>query len=80
MQADLVLEELRSLHLDPKAAKRILSSAGSQEETIFHPVCSLSLYVRPQSPPLTVIHFLRQGHTHSYKATPPNNATSMVKH
>ena len=28
IQADLVLEELRVLHLDPKAARKRLSSAG----------------------------------------------------
>jgi len=31
-EADMVLEELRALHLDPKVARRKLSSAGSQEE------------------------------------------------
>ena len=31
-KADMVLEEPRVLHLDPKAARRELSSAGSQEE------------------------------------------------
>ena len=36
MQADMVLEkEPRVLHLDPKAARRRLSSAGSQEEALF---------------------------------------------
>jgi hypothetical protein len=36
VQADMVLEELMVLHLDPKAAKRRLSSAGSQEEGLDH--------------------------------------------
>jgi hypothetical protein len=31
IQADLVLEDLKVLHLDPKAAKKRLSSAGSQK-------------------------------------------------
>jgi hypothetical protein len=31
----MVLEELRVLHLDPKAGRRRLSSAGSQEEAFF---------------------------------------------
>jgi len=33
MQADMVLEVLRVLHLDLKAARRRLSSLGSQEWT-----------------------------------------------
>jgi hypothetical protein len=36
VQADKMLEEPRILHLDPKAARRRLTSAGSQEETIIH--------------------------------------------
>jgi hypothetical protein len=36
MEADLVLEEPRVLHLDLKAARRRLTSAGSQEETLDH--------------------------------------------
>jgi hypothetical protein len=36
MQADMVLEELRVLHLDPKAARRRLSSAGSKEVALDH--------------------------------------------
>jgi hypothetical protein len=33
----MLLEEvLRVLHLDPKAARRILSSVGSQEEGLNH--------------------------------------------
>jgi hypothetical protein len=34
MQADMMLEELRVLHLDLKAARKRLSSADSQEESI----------------------------------------------
>jgi hypothetical protein len=34
MQVDVVLVELRVLHLDPKATRRILSSVGSQEEAL----------------------------------------------
>jgi len=30
MQADMVLEEMRVLHLGPKAARKTLSSVGSQ--------------------------------------------------
>jgi hypothetical protein len=39
MQADLVLEEPRVLHLDLKAARIILSSAGRQEEALI-PHCA----------------------------------------
>jgi hypothetical protein len=31
-----MLGESRVLHLDPKAARRKLSSAGSQEKALFH--------------------------------------------
>jgi hypothetical protein len=43
MQADSVLEEPRVLHLDPKAARRSLSPAGSQREALFHTGRSLSI-------------------------------------
>jgi hypothetical protein len=43
MQADKVLEELRVLHLDPKAARRRLSSAGGQEKVLFQTGQSLSI-------------------------------------
>lgn len=36
MQADVVLEELRMLHLDQKAGRRLLSSIHSQEALIPH--------------------------------------------
>jgi hypothetical protein len=37
MQAEMVLEEeLKVLYLDLKAARRSLSSTGSQEENLFH--------------------------------------------
>jgi hypothetical protein len=39
VQADVVLEEPRVLHLDPKAARKRLTSAGSQQEALF---CTLS--------------------------------------
>jgi hypothetical protein len=38
-------KELRVLHLDPKAARRRLSSAGSQEEGLFCTGWGLSLRV-----------------------------------
>jgi hypothetical protein len=42
MQADMVLEEVRVLHLDPKASRRRLSSTGNQEEGLFCTEWSLS--------------------------------------
>ena len=36
MQADMVLDQLGVLHLDPKAARRRLSSAGNQEEGLVY--------------------------------------------
>ena len=37
MQADMMLEkELRVLHFDPKAARKKLSSMGSQKEGMNH--------------------------------------------
>jgi hypothetical protein len=35
VQADVVLEEVRDLHLDLKAARRRLPSTGNQEEGLF---------------------------------------------
>ena len=67
-QADFVLDELRVLHLDPKAARKELTSTGSQEEDFFYPGQSLS--IGPQSPPPTVVHFLQQGHAYFNKTTP----------
>jgi hypothetical protein len=70
----MVLEkELRVLHLDPKAVRR-LSSAGRQE--IFFCGGQSSSSRRSQSPAYTVTHSLQQGHTHFNKATPPNGPTS----
>jgi hypothetical protein len=42
-------EELRVLHLDPKEARRRLSSAGSQEEGLF--CTGQNLNIGSQSPP-----------------------------
>jgi hypothetical protein len=52
MQADTVLEELRVLYLDLKAARRRL----------LHVAQNLSTR-RPQSPTRRVTHFLEEGHT-----------------
>ena len=49
VEADMVLEEQRVLHLYPKATRRRLASAGSQDEGLFHTVWSL--HIGPQSPP-----------------------------
>ena len=43
MQADMALQGLRVLHFDPKAARRRLFSAGSQEKTILGTGQSLSI-------------------------------------
>jgi hypothetical protein len=48
IQAGMVLEKPGVLHLDPKAARKKLSSTGSQEEGIFHIAGNLS--IGPQSP------------------------------
>jgi hypothetical protein len=59
---DLVLEkELRVLCLDPKAARRRLSSTGSREESLFHTGQSLAIGLQSPSP---------QWLTSSNKATP----------
>jgi hypothetical protein len=50
VQADMVLEELIVLHLDPKAARRRLSLIGSQEEPLFHTGLNLNTR-KSQSPP-----------------------------
>jgi hypothetical protein len=62
---------MRVLHLDPKAARKRLSSAGSQERDLL----LIGQRLSPQNPPLQW-PFLEQGHTHSNKATPPNSVTS----
>jgi hypothetical protein len=58
----MVLEkELRVLHPDLKAARMRLSSAGSQEEDLFH----IGLNIEETTKPIcTVTHFLQQGHTY----------------
>jgi hypothetical protein len=65
MQSDMVLEELRVLHL---VLKENRSLAFRQLEG------------RSQSAPSKMTHFLQQGHTHSNKATPPNSATHWANH
>jgi hypothetical protein len=61
----MVLEELKVLHINPKAVRRKQSSPGSQEEAHFHPGWNLS--IRPTSiemyfPPART-HLLQEGHT-----------------
>jgi hypothetical protein len=60
-------EFLALLHLDPKAGRRRLSSAGSQEKGVLHPGGNLS--IGPWSPP-------PQWLNSPNKATPPNSAKS----
>jgi hypothetical protein len=59
------LEELRVLHLVPKANRRKLDSSRQGK--------------RVSNPTLTMTHLLQQGQTHSNKATPPNSATYWAK-
>jgi hypothetical protein len=58
-----MLEELRVLYLDPKAARRRLSPIGNLEEAFFHTGQSLS--IKTSKPTPTVTYFPRQGHSHS---------------
>ena len=55
MQADMVLEELRVVHLDPKAAVGD-SSTGSQEDGLFPHWAELEH--RTSKPTCTMGHFL----------------------
>jgi|UPI00004845B0 hypothetical protein len=50
MQVNMMQEKLEVLRLDPKAARRGLSSEGGHEETLFRAGWSLTTR-RPQSPP-----------------------------
>ena len=64
MQADMVLEkQLRILHLDPQAAGDCVPHWAWFE------------HKETSKPALTVTYFLKQGHTWSKKAIPPNIAT-----
>jgi hypothetical protein len=56
MQADMVLEKPRVLHLDPTAARRGLSSTGSQEEVSLPHWAKLGHRTSKSIP--TVTHFL----------------------
>ena len=62
MQVDFVLEELRVLNLDLKAARRRVSSA----------LCELEQGISKPTP--TVTHFPQKVHTYCNEATPPNSA------
>lgn len=75
VHADIVLEELRVLHIDPKAARRELFSTGSQE-SLDHTGQTWIYILRAQCPALTVTHCLLQGRNSSNKVTPMNSATS----
>jgi hypothetical protein len=80
MQGDMVLEKQRVLHLDLKAARRLMSCADSEEEALFpnwveiehrdfkaHPYSDIP----PATPPPARSHIFQKGHTSSNKATPP---------
>jgi hypothetical protein len=73
MKADMVLEELRVLHLELKAARRRLSSTSSQEEILVPPLGEVAYETLKPTP--TVTKFLRQGQTYTNKATPPVGQT-----
>jgi hypothetical protein len=73
IQANLVLEQLRVLHFNLKAARTRLSSTGKQVE---HLICLGWSLSRTSEPTLTVTNILHQGHIYSTKAMPPNNNTS----
>jgi hypothetical protein len=67
MQVNMVLEELRVLHADPKATRR-LSSTGSHEKALFSIGQSLKRGGSKPIPhndtlPPTRPHLLQQGHT-----------------
>ena len=62
IQEGRALEELRVLHLVPKANRRRLADSHVARRRVLKPTP-------------TVTHFLQQGHTYSNKATPPNSAT-----
>jgi hypothetical protein len=70
IQADILLEGLKVLHLHSESARKRPSFLGSQEEGLFH--IRWSLYIggdlKACLPSNTV---LQQGHTYSNKATPP---------
>jgi hypothetical protein len=68
VQVDMLLKKrLRVLHLDLKAARRRLSSPGSQEEALF--CTGENLSTRPQgllysdTLPPTKLYLFQQGHT-----------------
>jgi hypothetical protein len=71
-----VLEELRVLHLDLKAAAEDFYIFCRQlgGGSLFHTGQSLS--IGASKPTRRVMNFLQQGHTHSNKATPPSSITS----
>ena len=65
LQADMVLEELRVLHLNPKAGDRDCLLQAARRRLEFHIEQSLIM---------GDTHILCQGHINSNKATPPNIA------
>jgi hypothetical protein len=65
IQEGRALEELRVLHLVPKANRRLTPQAARR---------------RVSKPTPTVTHFLQQGHTYSNKTSPLNSAAPWAKH
>jgi hypothetical protein len=72
LQAGMVLEDLRVLHLYPKIAGGDCLLQAACRRSLPHWV---ELEHRTSKLTPTVAHFLRQGHTHSNKAIPPNSVT-----
>lgn len=68
IKADMLLGKLRFLHIDSQPVRRRMSSAGSQEESLFYTGRSLSLGTSKAN--TTMIHFLQHGHIYSKKTTP----------
>ena len=67
----MLLEELRVVHLDPKAAKRRLSSTGIQEEALTPHLVEFE-HRGSQHPPT-------QWHISSNRATPPPTRSHLLK-
>jgi hypothetical protein len=66
-QVDMMKEDLRVLHLDPKEARGRLATSC--------PEGGLKAHLHSDTLPLIRPYLLQQGHTSSNKATHPNSAT-----
>jgi hypothetical protein len=75
IQAEVVLEGPRVLHLDPKIIRKRLPLCRNQQECLFCPGWSFKAHPHRDVLPPTRPHLLQQGYNHS-KAISPNSATS----